>query len=58
MDIVTLYLPTGSARSERDQVRDRLLRHLRPSDRTLTIIIGDWNFVTTRTDRMNLTDAQ
>ena len=57
VDIVTVYMPTGGARKERDGIRDRLLRFLRPPSSTLTILIGDWNFVTARTDRLGLTDA-
>ena len=58
MDIATIYMPTGSARRERDAIRDSMARHIRTADQALTILVGDWNFVEQQTDRMGLTEAQ
>ena len=58
LDIATIYLPTGNARRERDAIRDRLARKLRPPGSTLTIIIGDWNFTELRTDRLGYEMAE
>ena len=58
LDMVVLYLHTGNARKDRDSLRHQLLPHLRPPNEVLTLIIGDWNFVTTQTDRMGFAEAK
>ena len=58
LELVVLYLPTGNARKDRDSLRHTLFPHLCPPNEALTIIIGDWNFVTTQTDRLGFADAK
>ena len=57
LDIATIYLPTGNARRERDIIRDKIARYIRPPEQALTILVGDWNFVETHTDRLAFTEA-
>ncbi len=42
------------ARQERDQAKAKLAKAIRPRQRALTILTGDWNFVTDQEDRINL----
>lgn len=51
LDVFSIYMPTGAAKEERARIRLQLARHIRPQDRALSVIIGDWNFVREREDR-------
>ena len=57
LDLIVIYLHTGSARRERDGIRRAIYPHLRTPAEALTVIIGDWNFVTSRTERLGLVDS-
>ena len=57
LDIGVVYFPTGAAKEARDRIQTALTKALRPAQRALTILIGDWNFVRETDDRMNLADA-
>ena len=56
-DLIVVYLHTGKARKDRDRIRRAIYPHLRKPAEALTVIVGDWNFVTMKTDRMGLEDA-
>ena len=57
IDIGVVYLPTGAAKGDRDRIQTALAKALRPAQRALTVLVGDWNFVRETEDRMNLADA-
>ena len=51
LDLVVLYMPTGAAQEERARIR-RAIRHgLRPREAALTLMFGDWNYVSENADR-------
>ena len=56
LDIITVYLHTGPAKAERDQIRAAMGRIIRPPDEALTVTIGDWNFVRVENDRAQLVE--
>ena len=57
IDIGVVYLPTGAAKGDRDRIQTALAKALRPARRTLTVLIGDRNFVREADDRMNFVHA-
>jgi exonuclease III len=54
LDVINVYLHTGDAKAERAATMRALARLIRPPDRALTIILGDWNFVRESSDRFNV----
>jgi len=52
LDIVVAYFATGQEGSSQQQnALWTISRHLRPRERVLTVMMGDWNFVTEDKDR-------
>ena len=54
LDIVVVYMPTGEdAKAERKVSISKLSNKMQPHNEILTIMAGDFNFVTKHTDRIN-----
>ena len=68
LDIAPIYLPTGnqgeteggrrSLLSLRSEIRTKIARHIRSRHAALTILGGDFNYVTEREDRMSKATAE
>ena len=54
LDLVVAYLPTGSGTDgEKKRLLDVLLHNMAPREEVLTLVMGDWNFVTDNVDRFS-----
>lgn len=61
LDIYVLYLTTGNSSSDREDRagQARLFsQHLASQDARLSLVMGDFNFVSSREDRVNTTNGQ
>ena len=54
IDLVVVYATTGDAQHERAELRDKLSRSLVPPTQALTVVAGDWNYVSAEEDRYSL----
>ena len=57
LDICVVYLHSGTARAQRQIIREAILRSLRPKETALTLMAGDWNFVCDTADRFQKRDV-
>ena len=53
LDIVVVYLETGDVANGHKVAMEKIAETLRPRDRALTVIMGDFNFVLQDKDRWN-----
>ena len=54
LDLVTVYLPTGpQTTAEKRNMMSRLAQFIEDPHQVLTVLAGDFNFVTTSRDRVN-----
>ena len=57
LDLGVVYLHSGAARAQRDATKAAINRSLRSRESCLSLLFGDWNFVTDDKERFHRQDA-